>query len=189
MGKSTKKQRTAGRATGKTNSGPKRAAGPAPISDEVTVRISEAIAGVVAQSGLYLESVRAMRARGTRIVQVTVDLPWGPGGLGSDRLTEVSREISARLDDADLVEGPYSLEVSTPGAERNLVETRHFSRAEGRVLDVRMADGSRFEARLESVAGDTLNLRSENGVLSVRLGDIESARVQLELGGERGEER
>ena len=199
MGKtSKKKQAGAGPAQGgklrghKPRGSRKSAAVPAKpraINDETTARISQALADVVAEAGLYLESVRAMRAGGTRIVQVVVDLPWGPGGVDSDSLTEVSRAISARLDDVDLVEGAYNLEVSTPGADRKLVEARHFSRAEGRLVEIRLADGGTLVGRVESVAGDLLNLATEAGERSVRLNDIESARVRIELGHSKDEER
>lgn len=188
-GKPSKKQRAAERATHRRQPANQRTPRPKPISDEVTIRISEALADVVHEAGLYLESVRAMRAGGTRIVQVIVDVPWGPGGVDSDALTEVSRAISAKLDDVDLVEGAYNLEVSTPGVDRELVEARHFSRAEGRNIEIEFAEGGRMVGRVESVAGDTLNLSTEDGLHSVRLKDIGSARVQIELGRAKDEER
>ena len=84
----------------------------------MTESISAALDEVVASCGLYLETVKVGRGGKNLVVKVVVDLPSGPGGVDSDRLTEVSRDISQRLDDVDLVQGAYTLEVSTPGAER-----------------------------------------------------------------------
>ncbi|MDK6850101.1 hypothetical protein QP387_26180, partial [Klebsiella quasipneumoniae] len=77
--------------------------------------------------------------------------------------TDVSRLISARLDDVDLVQGAYNLEVSTPGATRPLVEPRHFSRAVGRLLRLTPSGEDEIVSRLRAVEGDTLVLASDNG--------------------------
>ena len=85
---------------------------------KVAEQITNELQSIIAESGLYLESVKIGRGGTRTVVKVVVDLPEGPGGVDSDSLTDVSRAISKRLDDVDLVEGAYTLEVSTPGAER-----------------------------------------------------------------------
>lgn len=140
---------------------------------------------IVEKNGLYLESVKIGRAGGRSVVRVTVDLPYGPGGVGSDQLTDVSREISKCLDDADLVAGAYTLEVSTPGLSRPLVEPRHFSRAIGHVLKIKPVDGESHIVRLENVEGDTLVLRTQDKAQRewrLRIADVAVARMEVEFG-------
>ena len=97
---------------------------------------------VVAEAGLYLEGVQVAGAPPKRTVTVTIDLPDGPGGVGSEALGDVSRKISAALDEADdVLAGAYVLEVTTPGATRPLTEQRHFRRAQGRLVTVQTQDG------------------------------------------------
>lgn len=148
---------------------------------QVVEQISSELESVVSAAGLYLESVKMGRGGTQMVVKVVVDLPEGPGGVDSDSLTEVSRVISKRLDDADVVEGAYTLEVSTPGAERKLTETRHFGRAVGRLVAFRLSDGTALNARIDGISGDILSLRSPEGPRSIKLSDIASARVQVEL--------
>ncbi len=155
--------------------------GPAKNYSQVAERIREQVAPVIDSAGLYLENVKVGRSGSAAVVKVVVDLPEGPGGVDSDRLTDVSREISSILDDVDLVQGAYTLEVSTPGADRVLTEPRHFSRAQGRLLSLRLTNGEVLSARLAAVRGVTLDLRADSGQRSVELDDVASARVVVEL--------
>ncbi len=148
---------------------------------KVAEQITNELQSIIAESGLYLESVKIGRGGTRTVVKVVVDLPEGPGGVDSDSLTDVSRAISKRLDDVDLVEGAYTLEVSTPGAERKLTETRHYSRAIGRLVALRLAAGEAVTARIESLDGDIVNVRVPEGPRRIKLTDIVSARVQVEL--------
>ncbi len=138
--------------------------------------IAAKLAGPIARQGLFLESVKVGQAGRRKIVRVVVDLPEGPGGVSSDALTDVSREISAVLDDADLIRGAYTLEVTTPGTDRPLTEPRHFSRAVGRLVTVTTADGE-FTDRLVSATDTHATFESHD----VALGEVERAKVQVEL--------
>lgn len=180
---SLRRTRPAGRTA--ANRGPKRTR-PAvtdPRNNELSQRIREAIEPIVVEAGLFLEEAVIGRAGSQAVVRVVIDLPSGPGGVGSDLLTDVSRNISAKLDAVDLVEGSYTLEVSTPGAERFLTEPRHFSRAQGRLVDVETADGSTFKGRLLTYVGDTVTVLVDDAEREISLSDVTSARVRVDMSG------
>lgn len=169
------------------------------------MRVEDAVRAVVEPllppHELALEQVNVRQIGKRRLVQVTLDLADGPGALGSDLLGDVSREISGALDVADAVPGAYTLEVTTPGAERSLTTPRHYRRAQGRLLratlvpaaaealaggagaPVPVAPGERtLLARLVAVEDDVAVLRTaRGGEVRVPLGDIESASVEVEL--------
>ena len=90
------------------------------MADALAHRLTELLTPVVEGKGLHLEGVRTTRAGRYSVVRVLVDLPDGPGDLDLDALGPVTAAVSAALDQADPVRGRYTLEVSTPGAERPL---------------------------------------------------------------------
>ena len=106
------------------------------MADAIARRLTELLTPVVEGAGAFLEGIKTTRAGKYSTVRVLVDLPDGPGELGLDALTEVSRAVSAALDEADPVKGRYTLEVSTPGAERELSTPRHFRRAVGHDVEL-----------------------------------------------------
>ena len=126
------------------------------MADAIARRLTELLTPVVEGAGAFLEGIRTTRAGKYSTVRVLVDLPDGPGELGLDALTEVSRAVSAALDEADPVKGRYTLEVSTPGAERELSTPRHFRRAVGHDVELTVEDteGAEEAGNTESTEGD-----------------------------------
>lgn len=118
-------------------------------------RVREIIGPVVTGAGLYLEEIEVARAGARSVVRIVLDLDEdATGGLSLDRIADVSREISAALDAADVFPGESTLEVSSPGVSRPLTERRHFARARGRLVTVHVVDGPPVTGRLVSVVGD-----------------------------------
>ena len=84
-----------------------------------------------------LEGVRVTSAGRRRLLRVVVD---ADGGVSLDDIEQVSRELSAVLDQAAAMgEAPYTLEVSSPGVDRPLTEPRHWRRAVGRLVTAPLA--------------------------------------------------
>ncbi|UNX55918.1 ribosome maturation factor RimP [Georgenia sp. TF02-10] len=162
---------------------------------EAQGRLRAALAPVVDAAGLLLEDVTVARAGRRTVVRAVVDLPDGPGGVGSDQLSEVSREVSRVLDDVDAVAGSYTLEVTTPGTDRPLTEPRHYRRAVGRLVTLTTTDGRTVTGRLtqtdagaDAPAGAGTETASGGVVLDVdgaadRLpyAQLAGGRVQVEL--------
>jgi ribosome maturation factor RimP len=144
-------------------------------------RLRGALGPVIDAAGLYLEDVSVAAAGRRKMVRVVVDLADGPGGVDSDLLADVSRQISALLDDADLVEGAYTLEVSTPGADRPLREPRHYRRAVGRLVRARTTDGRTVTGRLREADDVAAVLDVDGSRQELPYAEVADARVELEL--------
>ncbi|WP_216386718.1 ribosome maturation factor RimP [Arcanobacterium phocae] len=153
--------------------------------DNVSAQIAQLLGPVIRDAGLWLETVRVVGAGKHTVVRVTVDLPSGPGGVDSTQLTDVSRAVSEVLDEHDPIRGAYTLEVSTPGATRELSEERHFSRAIGRKVAFKMSDGTKLTERISDVADGVITLEHDAGTIAVA--DVARAHVVIELNKAKGE--
>lgn len=109
---------------------------------DIRAELTNLLTPVVESADLFLEDVVLTGPHGRRTLRVVVDLPDGPGGVGSDRLAEVTRAVSTELDGvAARIPGSYTLEVTTAGADRKLTTARHFRRAEGRSVTIETETG------------------------------------------------
>lgn len=143
--------------------------------------VRECVEPAVRSAGLVLEDVEVSRAGARSVVRITVDLPEDAvGDVDLDQVAAVSRSISAALDGADPLPGAYTLEVSSPGVSRPLVERRHFLRARGRIVRLTLTDGGVREGRLFAV-DDVVHLDVGDGRVAVPLADVREGRIQVEL--------
>ncbi|MCC2319228.1 ribosome maturation factor RimP [Cellulomonas chengniuliangii] len=169
---------------------------PAPATAQ---RVRDVVEPLVSAAGLVLEDVEVVRAGKSSVVRILVDLEEDAvGGLDLEDVAEVSQAISTALDDAAVVGGEHTLEVSSPGVGRALTERRHFTRARGRMMTLTRTDGSPLRGRLDDVdrtAPDAavLVLTPETpGVkgrpprvgtpVRVPLAEVRDGRVEVEMG-------
>ena len=74
-------------------------------------------------------------------MRITLDTPPGSeGGITLDSLSLATRLISRELDHEDPIAGHYTLEVTSPGLERQLRTPAHFQREVGKTITVRFRD-------------------------------------------------
>jgi ribosome maturation factor RimP len=106
--------------------------------DPATARLAGWIEPVIGAAGYDLEELVVTPAGRRSIVRVVVDRDRG---VTLDDIAEVSRAVSAVLDDNDddLGRSPYVLEVTSPGVDRPLTEQRHWRRSTGRLVKVEVA--------------------------------------------------
>lgn len=147
--------------------------------------LEELLAPVVSASGLELDSVTRTRSNAMLLLRVVVEAPIGAEGIDSDTLADVSRVISKTLDVADPIDGEYLLEVSTPGAERELTKVGHWMRQVGRLVRIKLRAGGYVSGRV--VAADetrvTIDVDGESRVINYQ--DIRKARARIDFGSEK----
>jgi ribosome maturation factor RimP len=156
-------------------SGPRSAVGP--VADR---RIAELIEPVIAGVGMDLESVRVTVAGKRRLLRIVVD---SDHGVSLDDAADVSREISAVLDSGnELGNVPYTLEVSSPGVDRPLTEPRHWRRAGGRLVKVKVAGQGAVEGRVLAADADGVTLDLAGAERRLGYGELGAGSVQIEFG-------
>ncbi|GAB4322265.1 MAG: ribosome maturation factor RimP [Candidatus Zixiibacteriota bacterium] len=100
--------------------------------------------------GVELLELKYIRAGRRQIVRVIVDKV---GGVTIDECADVSRRLSADLDMSDILDGRYTLEVSSPGVDRPLTTAADFRRKVGREVAVRINGDGEKEETIEGVIG------------------------------------
>jgi ribosome maturation factor RimP len=125
-------------------------------------KITEMAQRVAVSEGLTLVDVQLKGGRGSQLLRVYIDKPEGVSHADCQL---VSEQLSAMLDVEDPFPGSYTLEVSSPGLDRELVKPSDFAHFAGR------------KARL--VVREPVNNQK---VLEGRLAGFEAGRVRLDLG-------
>lgn len=137
------------------------------------------VAEAVAAAGFELEQLDVQQAGRRRLVKVVVD---GDDGVGLDEVAEVSRAVSAVLDEHDAVlGGPYTLEVTSPGTDRPLTKPRHWRRARLRLVKVRPHEGAEFTGRVGASDDEQVEMLVDGVLRPVRYADVAKAVVEVEF--------
>lgn len=124
---------------------------------------------IVEDMGLLLVDANLFQAGRKRVLRVLVDRK---GRVGLDQCAEVSRAIGSTVETLDLIEGSYTLEVSSPGIGRPLTTENDWIRCSGRKIEVKTEEGEYTGMLLEY--GDGV-LRFEDGK-EIKLDSILAAR-------------
>jgi len=145
--------------------------------------ISELVRPVVAAEAMELVDVQLAGTRNRRMLRIFIDKP---GGVTLDDCENISTQVGALLDLNDLIEGSYTLEVSSPGLDRPLKSGRDFCRALGRRVRVElstpMSGRNLLRGRVVQVQGETITLEEEPGDrLAIPLDAVARARVEVEF--------
>ena len=102
---------------------------------KVTELTAKMAAPIAAEQGCTLWDVEYVKEAGTWVLRVYIDKE---GGVSINDCEAVSRPLSDQLDEADPIEGSYTLEVASAGADRALKKPEHFAAFVGHEVEVRL---------------------------------------------------
>ena len=141
-------------------------------------RLWAVIEPYVAAEGIELDDLEIVGKTPGVVVRVILD---ADGGVGVDRLAEVSRRLSRLLDDEEPVVGAYTLEVSSPGLERKLRRPSHYEKSLGR--DVKLKTRTEISGEyghrgvLISADDQSFVVEVDGEKREIAYGDVVSART------------
>jgi len=121
---------------------------------------------ILADRNLELVELTQHLQGGQHLIRLLVD---GVGGVTIQQCAQVNRQIGMALEQATLIEGSYTVEVSSPGLDRPLATKRDFERAIGDDLVV-VAAGP--ENRIMELRGMLLAVQHEAVVLKTPAGNL-----------------
>lgn len=103
----------------------------------------------------------------------------------TDDCADASRQISSGLDDAGLIDRKYELQVSSPGLERPLIETRHFEGAVDSTVEIRTYGKIRGTKKLTGILREydgereELQLEYEGEELTIPMNSVAKATTKI----------
>jgi ribosome maturation factor RimP len=115
------------------------------IEKRVTELVEEKIADM---PNLFLVDVK-MHQNGKLIVLVD-----GDNGIGIADCAAISRHVGFHLEEENVIEEAYNLEVSSPGIDTPLVLKRQYAKNIGRTVSIKMDDGTKKEGELLTAGDD-----------------------------------
>lgn len=146
--------------------------------------VTEALAAPIAQAnGCTLWDVEYVKEAGSWFLRVYIDKP---GGIAIADCEAVSRPLSDALDEADPIEGSYTLEVSSAGADRALKKPAHFDFCMGSRVDLKLyrsRDGKKdYTGTLAGYSPDgTVTLSASDGELTFEKKEIAQVRLHVDF--------
>lgn len=102
---------------------------------KVTELTAQLAAPIAQAAGCTIWDVEYVKEAGTWFLRVYIDKE---GGVSIDDCEAVSRPLSDKLDEVDPIEGSYTLEISSAGADRALKKPEHFRQFMGAEVECRL---------------------------------------------------
>jgi ribosome maturation factor RimP len=124
--------------------------------------------------------------QGGWLLQLTIERPDSriPGaGITVELCGEISRDLSAALDVADVIPQRYRLEVGSPGIERALYTERDYERFAGQLAKLKLREPNEqgqyvLRGTLQGLDDDhNVVLDTERGLLTINPGAIQSGQL------------
>ncbi len=144
--------------------------------------VIELLNPIIKERNIILWDVEFKKEGPSYVLRVYLDKE---GGIGINDCEEVSRALSAVLDEVDPIPQAYMLEVSSAGLDRAIKYDFHFEACTGKNVDVKLfaaVDGVKeFTAKLVSKTGETINFEKDGSELSLPENKISSIRLTVEF--------
>ncbi|WP_251448024.1 ribosome maturation factor RimP [Vermiculatibacterium agrestimuris] len=145
--------------------------------------IVEALARPIAEEkGCTLWDVEYVKEAGVWYLRLYIDKP---GGVSIDDCEAVSRPVSDALDQADPIEGSYTFEVSSAGADRTLKKPEHFAAFVGSEVEVKLyraQDGRKdWVGVLEAYSQGDVTIAAPAGSVTFAKKDVAQVRLYVRV--------
>lgn len=119
-------------------------------------RVSELVEEKIAdRADLFLVDVK-MHSNGKLVVLVD-----GDTGVGIADCVAISRHVGYHLEEENVIEHAYNLEVSSPGLDTPLKQQRQYEKNKGRTVSVKLIAGEKREGLLLHVSEEGITIEEK----------------------------
>ncbi|WP_099372929.1 ribosome assembly cofactor RimP [Sphingobacterium sp. 1.A.5] len=122
------------------------------VENRVIELVEEKIAD---RPDLFIVSVRFLN---NGVLEILLD---GDNGIAIEDCVQVSRHVGYHLEEENVIDRAYRLEVSSPGIDSPLLLNRQYEKNVGRDVKVKLLDGNKKEGQLLSVSDSAISIEEK----------------------------
>jgi ribosome maturation factor RimP len=153
------------------------------ISDnEIIEKVESVLNPILREESVELVDLEFKPAGKRWILRIFIDKE---GGVTIADCEKVNRELGRILDVEDIIDHPYTLEVSSPGLTRSLKKTEDFIRYKGKLCKIvtkeRIEDKTEFRGKIGDVMDDKVEIKGKIDVFTIPICAIKKANLEFEL--------
>ena len=149
------------------------------IVEETVLKLARQVAD---DRNLEVVEVRLSGRGKGALLRVTIDRSEG---VTLDDCERFSRSLGLLLDAEDSLQGPYNLEVSSPGLDRPLTALRDFERHIGKLVRIitkdKIDNQNFFLGRITGVTAEIIHLDINGKERNIPFDNISRARLEIEI--------
>lgn len=120
--------------------------------------------------------------RGRLLLRITIDKDEG---ITIDDCERFSRSLEALLDVEDVIHGPYTLEVSSPGIDRPLRNIKDFEKNRGKLIRIvtveEIENRNFFIGRIIGIHDSNIRVFVNEREIEIPFEKISNARIEVEF--------
>ncbi|MBZ0247767.1 MAG: ribosome maturation factor RimP [Cyclobacteriaceae bacterium] len=125
---------------------------------DLNTSITEMAASLLKEPHLFLVEVVISGNRVQKKVVVIID---GDKGATIEDCSKLSRALSAKLDEEEIIPEMYTLEVTTPGVDFPLKLKRQYKKHIGRGFKITLTDKSQIKGKLTGTGDESIEIEFE----------------------------
>ena len=149
---------------------------------KITELTAELAAPAIAEQGCTLWDVEYVKEAGTWYLRILLDKEGGVDILDCE---EISRKVSDLLDEADPIEGSYTFEVSSAGAERQLKRPSDFAQFMGSSVSVKLfrpvSGAKEFVGTLTGYEDGAVTIEAAGATHTFQKNEVAQVRLHVEF--------
>lgn len=147
----------------------------------ITSSVKEIVEEILKTTEIELFDIEYVKEGPFKYLKIYIDKP---GGISVDDTADISRALNKRLDEADLIDEQYFLEVSSPGVERPFKKEKDYTSNIGNFVEARFykpIDGKKsVRGLLKEKNENNIVIETGEGILRIEISDLSKINRVLE---------
>ncbi|MFC0185584.1 ribosome maturation factor RimP [Pseudarcicella hirudinis] len=149
-------------------------------------KITELLQKYLEDDRLFIVEVEVGQSKTRSNVTILLDSDIG---ITIEECAKISRKLGHEIEELNLIESAFNLEVSSPGIDQPLKFRRQYVKNIGRSVKIILKDGSEKKGSLDAVSDEGITITEElkkkpkkgeeHGPLEIPFSNIEQTKIQI----------